>query len=74
MGTKTDAIPPVLGSAMKRDAVDASGASAYERRLFPPCSHCSGTRSVPIVHVQRFSSVFVFCSMTCYSKFLDEQP
>jgi len=40
---------------------------------FPPCSSCKSSRSLPLVHVRRFSSVYVFCSMPCYAKFISNE-
>ena len=42
---------------------------------FPPCSFCalSSPGLPPLVHVRRFSSVYVFCSMDCYAKFTEQK-
>ena len=36
------------------------------------CSHCKHP-SPPLVRVERFSTVYVFCSMHCYSKFVNSE-
>ena len=33
------------------------------------CSQCHCQMALPLFRVQRFSTVFVFCSMPCYAKF-----
>jgi hypothetical protein len=33
------------------------------------CSQCQCQMALPLFRVQRFSTVFVFCSMPCYAKF-----
>lgn len=34
------------------------------------CSQCGESHSPSLVRVQRFSTVYVFCSMSCYAKYV----
>ena len=38
--------------------------------VFVACSQCGESHSPSLVRVQRFSTVYVFCSMSCYAKYV----